>query len=140
VEFAEYARNLSSQLINTYSLSPGQIRLATDMEPVRIGIDLAVPCGLILNELVSNAVKHAFGAGPGEIRVRLRRIEQGRCVLGVADNGVGLPDGLDLETATSLGLRLIRSLTRQIGGQFELLPGRPGTDARLTLPFDSYAR
>lgn len=138
VDFAAYAKTLSSQLVNTYSVTPGQIQLVTDLEPVQLGIDLAVPCGLILNELVSNSLKHAFGAGPGKIHIRLRRIEGNHCALAVTDNGVGLPVNINIETATSMGLRLIRALTRQIGGKFDLLPANPGTDARLTIFIDSH--
>ena len=133
VDFADYVGALSQQLLRTYSLS-GSIQLKTDLEPVHMNLELAIPCGLILNELVTNAIKHAFPAGQaGEIRVTLRQYDTDAYSLQVADNGVGLPDALAAATVTSLGLRLIRVLTRQIDGQFELVATYPGTEARLTL-------
>lgn len=133
VDFADYVGALSQQLLRTYSLS-GNIQLKTDLEPVYINLELAIPCGLILNELITNALKHAFPAGQaGEIRVTLRQYDTDGYSLQVADNGVGLPDALAVATVTSLGMRLIRILTRQIDGQFELVATHPGTEARLTL-------
>ncbi|QSA98480.1 sensor histidine kinase [Methylococcus sp. EFPC2] len=137
VDFAEYARRLSVQLVQSYSLPAGEIHLSTDMAPVRMSIDLAVPCGLILNELVTNAVKHAFpGSRGGRIDLALHCNEDGTGVLIVADDGIGLPPDLVVEKSPSLGLRLIRSLARQIDARFELLPAHPGTQARLTLRID----
>jgi two-component sensor histidine kinase len=116
------------------AIASGNIQLKTDLEPVHMNLELAIPCGLILNELVTNAIKHAFPAGQaGEIRVTLRQYDTDGYSLQVADNGVGLPDALAAATVTSLGLRLIRVLTRQIDGQFELVATYPGTEARLTL-------
>lgn len=134
VDFAEYARRLSGQLVQSYSLPSDEIQLNSELDPVRMSIDLAVPCGLILNELVTNAVKHAFPSGHGgKIHLALHRSEDGICVLSVTDDGIGLPAKLAVENSPSLGLRLIRSLARQINAQFELLPSHSGTEARLTL-------
>ncbi|WP_082880843.1 PAS domain S-box protein [Methylomonas sp. DH-1] len=140
VNFAEYARNLSEQLIHTYGLTTNQIQLTTDMDTLLIGIDLAVPCGLILNELLTNAIKHAFPNGQqGMIRLGLRFTDNDRVFrLLVSDNGIGLPTGLNIETCPSLGLRLIRSLTRQVGGHFEFAATHPGTEARLTVRLDHH--
>jgi two-component sensor histidine kinase len=93
-----------------------------------MGADLAVPCGLILNELMSNALKHAFPNGAsGEVKVRLRSGSDGRCALCVEDTGVGIPPDLEVHTSKSLGLRLVRSLTQQIRGTFELVKIDTGT-------------
>jgi PAS domain S-box-containing protein len=133
LDFAEYAQALSDHLLRTYGLAADKIRLHTALEKVTMGIDLAVPCGLILNELLSNALKHAFPHGrSGEIFVGLRTSATGTCLLQVQDDGVGLSADLDVTATRSLGLRLIRSLTRQLDGQFELLAKHPGTEARLT--------
>jgi two-component sensor histidine kinase len=134
VNFAEYAKNLSEQLVRSYCLTPGRIRLIADLEAVHMSIDLAVPCGLILNEIVTNAVKHAFeGAAGGEIRLGLKRVADDSCVLSVADTGGGLPQYLDVSNSPTMGLRLVRLLTRQIGARFELVSVAPGTQARLTV-------
>jgi PAS domain S-box-containing protein len=132
VDFAKYVSDLCEQLIQTYAHPAGRIRLTKELEPVRLNIDHAIPCGLILNEVVSNALKHAFpGARGGVIHVTLRREAGGECLLRVADDGAGIPAELDLATQGSLGLRLIRTLTRQLDGRIELLPAHPGTEVRL---------
>jgi PAS domain S-box-containing protein len=132
-DFAQYASTLSDQLLRSHKPISGTIRLTTDLDSVPMGIDLAVPCGLILNELLTNALKHAFPNGQtGEVRVGLKRRADGSCLLNVADTGVGLPDDFSIDTAPSLGLRLIRSLARQIDGDFDFARSGEGTDARLT--------
>ena len=134
IDFAEYALSLATQLIRTYCMPPGRVRLLDRTTPAWMNIDLAVPCGLVLNELVTNAIKHAFPEGrEGEISIALEHRE-GRVSLTVADDGVGVPmdDGRQALFESSFGLRLITSLTRQIGGTFTLTPGNPGSVARLT--------
>ena len=108
------------------------MQLKSDLETVIMGIDLAVPCGLILNELISNAFKHGFPNGEsGQIKVTLRAQPENKCLLCVEDCGVGIPADLDGDTRKSLGLRLVRSLTEQIRGSFELARTESGTSARL---------
>jgi PAS domain S-box-containing protein len=132
VDFGEYAAGLAQQLLHTYSLASSPVRLRTDVQPLRLDLAHAVPCGLILNELMTNALKHAFPDNrAGEIRIRLRSIDAHRCVLSVCDDGVGI----DLETLdeNSLGLRIVRLLARQIDGQFELASPGVGVEAKLTI-------
>jgi PAS domain S-box-containing protein len=134
INFAEYALSLSKDLIGAYRVPEREVRLNADMESIRLNIELAVPCGLILNELLTNALKHAFhGIAKGEVILKLRRTANG-CTLIVTDTGLGIPPELAVENATSLGLRLIRLLTRQIEGEFELARAQPGTEARLKIP------
>lgn len=131
LDFAEYAQALSDQLFRTYRVIDN-LKLRTDLRKLNMSIDIAVPCGLILNELITNALKHAFPERrDGELVVELRRQDDGLCLLQVSDDGVGTAVGIDIERAGSLGLRLIRSLTRQLNGEFALLPNHPGTVARL---------
>jgi PAS domain S-box-containing protein len=134
VDFAEYALTLCQQLVRTYCVQGKAVRLTSDVEPVQLNIELAVPFGLILNEMMTNALKHAFpdGAG-GEVRLVLRRGDNGGCVLRLLDDGVGLGAGGGAESQGTLGLRLVRLLARQVHGEFELLPRAPGTEARLTV-------
>lgn len=135
VDFADYAVALCETLVRTYGVPAGRIHLSVNVEPVTMDIDRAVPCGLILNEVMTNALKHAFPDGQtGQIGLALHPDGHGGCVISVTDDGTGAPDGLDLENASSLGLRLIRSLARQVDGRFELLPRDRGTEARLTIP------
>jgi two-component sensor histidine kinase len=141
VDFAGYVGSLASQLMDTYHSRRENIALKLNLEAIKLPLDLAVPCGLMLNEAMTNALKHAFRAGRrgGEISLTLRRMEENRVLLSVADNGGGIPENLKIESLSSLGLRLIVSLARQIDGYFELVPSHPGTEARLVIPMESHA-
>ena len=132
IDFAEYARNLAEDILASHGNPTVPVRLKTELESVTMGADLAVPCGLILNELVSNAFKHGFPEGTeGEIKLTLHSDAGGRYTLCVQDSGVGIPAGLDIKTNQSLGLKLVRLLTQQIRGSFELVRSDPGTVAHL---------
>lgn len=134
IDMAEYARVLATELMGAYRPVTGSVGLSTDLEPIRLCVDLAVPCGLILNELVSNAFKHAFPDGrPGSVRVALR--ESGPdCVMCVVDDGVGLPADLDLGTHHSLGLRLVGLLAKQLRGTLQFQHRDRGTEICVTFP------
>lgn len=134
VDFAEYVNELAKHLLQSHAVESGAVRLRVDCEDVALSIDRAIPCGLILTELISNALKHAFPGGrAGEVCVSLRRSE-GELVLGVADDGVGLPpDHETRRTPHSLGMRLVESLSRQIDAEIRYSRGDPGTEARLTM-------
>jgi two-component sensor histidine kinase len=128
VDLAEYLHSLTAYLFHSYQASARAITLQVDVSPhVCLGIDQAIPCGLIVNELVSNALKHAFPAGrPGQVRVELGREEAGRLRLTVGDDGVGFPAGLDFRNTESLGLQLVMTLAGQLDGSIELAsPGSP---------------
>ncbi|HEY2713436.1 MAG TPA: PAS domain S-box protein [Chthoniobacterales bacterium] len=132
LDFAEYARALSHQLFRTYGAEAGDIHLRLNLQEVSMSIDTAVPCGLILSELVSNALKHAFPDGEGgEVTIGLCKLASGLCLLQVADDGAGFDADVETLSAGSLGLRLIQALTRQLDGEFELVNKSPGTEARL---------
>ncbi|MHB8890317.1 MAG: sensor histidine kinase, partial [Acidobacteriaceae bacterium] len=128
VEFAAYTQSLLNYLWRAHAGASSGIRLALDLEPVPLSVNAAVPCGLILNELVSNALKHAFGerAG-GEVAVSLRGTTEGQVCLHVRDNGSGLPAGLDWRHADSLGLYLVQVLARQLHATVEVI-GEGGTE------------
>jgi PAS domain S-box-containing protein len=138
IDFSQYAKTLASDILSSYGNgkhSNASVQLKSDLEPVIMSIDLAVPCGLILNELISNAFKHGFSnAQGGEITVALLADFNGECLLRVDDYGAGIPAGFDVNTNKSLGLRLVRSLTKQIRGSFELVRTEPGTSARVQFP------
>ena len=132
VDFAKYARSLAEDILASHGSPTVPVRLRTQLEPVTMGADLAVPCGLILNELVSNAFKHGFPPGTeGEITLTLCSNTEGRYTLCVQDSGVGIPADLDFRTNQSLGLKLVRLLTQQIRGSFELIRSDRGTVAHL---------
>jgi two-component sensor histidine kinase len=119
IDFAEYARVLATAVSNSYGIDPARIRLAFELEPLRLEIDRAIPCGLILNELLSNAFKYAFPNNCcGEIRVSLQHREH--CIrLAVEDSGIGLPERSPSERK-SLGLEIVNTLSEQLGGSLEI--------------------
>jgi two-component sensor histidine kinase len=120
VEFADYAQSLLNYLWRAHGSAAPGVRLTLDLAPVSLPVNAAVPCGLILNELVSNALKHAFGGRDGgEVAVSLRGGAQGRVRLCVRDDGRGLPAGFDWSQAQSLGLRLVQMLAGQLRAAVE---------------------
>lgn len=117
----EYVRRLAKHVVASISASPDQITLHVDTDDSLLDMEDAVACGIIVNELVSNTVKHAFPKGtPGTIAVSFRRDASGRCVLQVADNGIGSAEPIDTQNTSSLGLRLVKTLVGQIGGTFDI--------------------
>jgi two-component sensor histidine kinase len=112
-----------------------------DAEDVYLDVDQAVPCGLIANELLSNALKHAFpGDRSGRIEMQMlhrerkvKRKSSGEFVLTVKDNGVGFPQGFDLKNSQSMGMKLASSLTRQLNGKMEV-DQHDGACLRITFP------
>lgn len=134
IDFAEYVEELTRTLIRSYAVDQSRIDLSLDLERVRLGVDQGIPCGLLLNEFISNALKHAFppnGGTQGQIRVELRE-EGEEVILSVADNGRGLPPDFDISRPTSLGFEIIKTLSEQLQAQLEII-GEEGT--RLLLKF-----
>lgn len=123
IDLAEYIDGLVRNLVISYSTS-GRVAMDLDLEPVHLSIDQAMPCGLILNEIISNALKHAYADGrEGRIQVALRL--QGEQVrIGIHDDGPGLPEGFDEDRDGGLGLELIRLLTDQLDGAMQRSTGR----------------
>lgn len=120
VEFSEYVRNLLTYLLHYYTQDPGSIKLNINVENVFMDIDTSIPCGLIVNELVTNSLKHAFHGKPGEISIDLHSINDDQYMLTVADNGTGLPEGFDFKNTETLGLQLVNGLVNQLDGTIEL--------------------
>jgi len=133
VDLAHHASLLASNLFHSYGVDTGRISWAVAMEPLLLGVDRAIPAGLILNELVSNALKHAFPNGrTGSVVIEGSR-GQGRIQLAVRDDGIGVPQGVELVRPNSLGMQIIQILTRQLKGTFEVACGRPAT-FRISFP------
>ncbi|HWR88674.1 MAG TPA: PAS domain-containing protein, partial [Dissulfurispiraceae bacterium] len=134
VDFASYIEGLCAQLFHALSADPHRVRLDCRAAAVELGLDHAVPCGLLVNELVSNAIEHAFPEGrAGSITVELCRRADDRLVLTVADDGIGLPAGLDISHTSTLGLQLVRILTTQLKGTLDVKRGK-GTAFHVTFP------
>lgn len=122
INFRDYIGSLARHLFSTFEQARDLIAFRVDVEDVSLEMDEAIPCGLIINELVSNALKHAFpGDREGVITIRCRAGEGGLVTLDISDNGVGLPAGLDFRTTETLGLQLVSMLVTQLRGEIELL-------------------
>ena len=120
VDFSEYARQLVRGMYAAFVGEPGRISLHVAADPIELGLDRAVPCALILNELMSNALKHAFpGERKGEIRISFRESGPGQLELAIQDDGVGSPAGQGEGKTKSLGLSIVRILTTQLDGTLE---------------------
>lgn len=132
LDFSAYIRELAENLFHTYSLSSKNTHLSMDLEEnAFFDMDIAVPLGIIVNELVSNSLKHAFpGRDRGKIQIELHRDENGEnkkegnksisFILTVSDNGVGIPEDLNIEALDSLGFQLITTLVDQLDGELKL--------------------
>jgi PAS domain S-box-containing protein len=134
LDLREYVEALARELFYAYGVNPNRVHLRLDLSSVELALDQAIPCGLILNELLTNAVKYAFPESrTGEILVALSRGEQDRVTLRVADNGVGMPGGFDWKQSGSLGLKIAGILSRQLEGTLQAEPG-PGAAFVLSFP------
>ena len=133
LDFAEYAPSLLKYLWSAHGAATGNVRLNMSLAPLILPVEMAVHCGLILNELASNAIKHAFpGGSGGEVTVTLEHDPAtGAVCLRVRDNGVGLPADLDWRQSSSLGLRLVQMLAGQMRGTVQTGPG-PGTEFQIS--------
>ena len=131
----DYVSSLFRQLMDAYGRQPSQVavRLNQDIAAVNIGLERAVPLGLLLTELISNCLKHGFADGrSGEVTVTLRE-EGGGLRLTVADNGVGLALGQNPLEGKTLGLTLVQSLAQQLNGKIDLRTGPTGTGMEVVL-------
>ena len=121
VDFAEYIKRLTTHLFHSYGLDAGRIEIGVEAGDARLDINTAVPVGLIINELVSNAIKHAFPAGAhGRIAVGLERLEGGTFRLTVSDDGTGFPGDLDFRKTESLGMQIVTMLADQLDAEIAL--------------------
>jgi PAS domain S-box-containing protein len=121
LDIGAYLGNLATQTFRTLLVEPSSVKLDLALEPVMIGLDQAIPCGLLLHELLSNALKHAFpNQRSGEVRVELERLNEREVRLRVRDNGVGLTAGFATRVGQSLGLQLVSDLARQLGGELKI--------------------
>jgi PAS domain S-box-containing protein len=134
LDFRQYVEALARELFSAYAVNPNPMCLRLELEPVSLELSQAIPCGLILNELVSNCLKYAFpDKRRGELLVALRCAGDDRVTMRVADNGIGLPPGLDWRKSQSLGLRIVNILARQLMGTVHQESGAGG-DFSLTFP------
>ena len=121
INFHQYVKDLTTEIFHTYSTSSGSVRLNLEVAPVSLEINRAVPFALILNELTSNALKYAFTAKEkGDLSISLKLEKDKLLLLTVCDDGIGIPKKIQFSNTKTLGLRLVRVLTRQLNGKAEL--------------------
>jgi PAS domain S-box-containing protein len=129
VDFGDYTRELVSQLVRSYGITQDTIEMNIRADSVSLGVDRAIPCGIIANELVTNALKYAFPDGrKGKIDVELRSISAGVVRLIVRDDGIGFPEGFEAHKAHTLGLTLVHMLAEQVGGELTMPPQAAGVE------------
>jgi two-component sensor histidine kinase len=139
IDFSAYVEELCWQLLQSFGSSSNRVILERRVASIGLSLEQSVPCGLIINELVSNALKHAFpGDRTGTIAVEMRLDDERWCILRVVDDGVGLPAGFDAAASPTLGLRLVQNLARQLEGRFETEnTGNKGMSFTLSFPLDT---
>jgi PAS domain S-box-containing protein len=126
VDFATFLDNLIPTLVSSYAIESDRFTISINAADGQLPLNAAVPCGLIANELISNAFKHAFpGERRGEITIELNRDGTDQAVLLVSDDGIGIPDDLVLESTSTFGLQLVMLLADQLGGELEIHRSTP---------------
>jgi len=132
---SEYIKNLVNNLFKAYSVNSKKIKLQLNVENIDLSLDKANNCGLIINELVSNSLKHAFSKNDdGKIIVTVKRTINNRILLDVYDNGIGLPKDIDYKNSDTLGLKLISTITKQMDGKISIEKNN-GTHVIITWQF-----
>ena len=128
INFADYIKRLVDNLFISYNQHQQGIKSITNLEDCYLNIETAIPAGLLINELITNAFKHAFPDNKGEITIELKRIEPDLINLKVQDNGQGFPPDLNWKQSPSLGLRLVRLLSRQLDAEITVNSSGKGTN------------
>lgn len=138
ISLETYVQELTNNLLRSYRSRVSQIQVNVAIPSIYLDIDTAIPCGLIINELVSNALKYAFpDQDKGEIKVKVTQDSEQSVTLTIADNGMGLPNEVNVEQSQTLGLRMVKTLTRQISGTLTVNRDT-GTSFNIHFPQPSY--
>ncbi len=119
IDFADYIKKFVNHLLRSYEINSKSIKQRIDVENILLDINFAIPCGLIINELVSNSIKHAFPECTGEISIKFYSKSDKRILI-VSDNGIGFPENLDFQNTKTFGLQLVNTLINQLYGKIEL--------------------
>ncbi|NES05696.1 MAG: PAS domain-containing protein, partial [Okeania sp. SIO2F4] len=120
IDFSEYIHTLMDNLLSSYSNRESIINPIINVEPISLNLETAIPCGLLINELVTNSLKYAFPNGEnGEVSIELHQDEQEKIHLTIGDNGIGMPADFDWQNSSSLGLKLVRILSKQLKAEIE---------------------
>jgi two-component sensor histidine kinase len=128
IDFDEYIKRLVENLLLSFNVPSGKITYTIEAEKISLDIDTAVPCGLIINELVSNTIKHAFAENEqGELQIVFRKLEGDELELIIHDNGRGLPEDFSIDDSDSLGMQLINALANQLDAKLMVESGKGAT-------------
>ena len=134
IDSASYIKQLASNLFGSYNINTDAIKFKINVDKILLVVNTAITCGLIINELISNALKYAFIEGQtGEVTINFQSSDRGKLILVVSDNGIGLPENFDWQKTESLGLQIVQALTNQLQGEIEIERNN-GTEFRITFP------
>jgi two-component sensor histidine kinase len=135
INFDEYVEKLCQFLFQSYGDNNDRIKLIVKAEDVAFDMDTAMPCGLLINEIVSNSLKYAFPNDiEGEIKIELKKLPESLILMSISDNGVGISEDINFEKAESLGLQLITALASQLDGELKILRGT-GTEILVSFKY-----
>ncbi len=121
VNFSEYITTLSKNLVHTYSINTKKIKLILTLDKLFLSLDASIPCGLIINEIISNSLKYAFPDNRDGIIFVTLRVNKNKVKIEVGDNGVGIPESVDVKNTQTLGLQLVDTLIEQLNGTLKLI-------------------
>jgi PAS domain S-box-containing protein len=125
INFDDYIKTLANQLLISYVGTTGRIKINSNINHISFGLDTAIPCGLIINELLVNSIKHGFnGSKSGEINVEIKNIKDGKFMLTVADNGIGLSSEFENKKESGMGMKIVKALTNQLDGKMNIFNGK----------------
>jgi two-component sensor histidine kinase len=128
IEYHSYVQELSEYLIRSLKGSENRVKLNIDIKNIKLGIDTAIPLGLLINEAITNALKYGIkGDQDGEISIAIKKEKGGQYILNISDNGVGYPENIDFKSTKTLGLKLIHNLARQLEGSINRDATKKGT-------------
>ena len=137
IDFGEYVEKLCQYIFQTYPETAYKVSLDIESEDVKFDLDTAMPCGLLINEIVSNSLKYAFPNGQeGQVTIRLKSLPENKIRISVKDNGIGISEEYELQNPSTLGLQLIGALTSQLNGEVEMLRSN-GTTFNITFTYPS---
>ena len=133
INLEAYIQGLLQSLFQTYGVNQELINYHVNVDGINLGMDMAIPCGMIINELVTNALKYAFPEGQeGQVVVEVVKNGLGGCILSVSDNGIGFPESIDFKNTETLGLQLVNNLAGQLDGEISLESKSDGTKFMFT--------
>ena len=134
IDFSDQIHLLANELNKSHAIQTGNLHYTINAANIKLGMDRAIPCSLLLTELLTNSFKHAFLDGrKGKIAIDFKKDQDNNYLLIISDNGIGLPDDFDIKKINSLGLTLVDALTKQLKGEMKIT-GKKGTKVTITFP------